>query len=272
MSSTGGSKYRWAMMSYPAEYRDSVGDELVDTANALAGKRWSLRQSLGLLAGGLRIREQFAHNGDWRLAAASGFGIALLVVHLAAAISLTLLTTGLISFGFDFIVINEFPLAGFAVISVLIVLLLTRSTGTRTLVAVAALYIGLSVAVSLSGTHVSFSGLVLPLGILWFIGRYGDGEAVLSKSFVLALGVLLVGFAFAVNDPLAAFVVRFVLILLGIGLIRVRPSLAFAAASAIALNPFGIGALSLENGFFFAIAAVVSGIAYRAVRTAQPAT
>ena len=38
MRRNGGSKYRWAMRAYPAEYRDSVGDELVDTANALGGK------------------------------------------------------------------------------------------------------------------------------------------------------------------------------------------------------------------------------------------
>ena len=90
MSSNGGSDYRLVMRAYPLEYREAVGDELIDTANALSGNRWSLRQSTGLLTGGLRTRERLASNGDWRRAAASGFGIALLLGHLSVALAAAL--------------------------------------------------------------------------------------------------------------------------------------------------------------------------------------
>ena len=56
MSSNGGSNYRWVMRAYPTDYRQAVGDELVDTANALSGNRWSLRQSRAADRRGLEHR------------------------------------------------------------------------------------------------------------------------------------------------------------------------------------------------------------------------
>lgn len=47
--------YRWVIRSYPAPYRRRYGAELIDTALAMHGGRWSAREAAALLAHGLRV-------------------------------------------------------------------------------------------------------------------------------------------------------------------------------------------------------------------------
>ena len=76
---------------------------------------------------------------------------------------------------------------------------------------------------------------------------------------------LLIGFAFAISEPLAPGILKPALILFGIALIRLRPSLAFAAALTVAFTSFGVGTLSYEIGGFTLIAGLVGYFAYRNV-------
>ena len=269
MSSNGGSNYRWVMRAYPADYRQAVGDELVDTANALSGNRWSLRQSAGLLTGGLRTRERLASNGDWRMAAASGFGIALLLGHLSVALAAALFLGGLRASDGVLVSDQQALVAAFAATSALSVLLLVRSTARGTLATLAALQVGLLVATWIGGSLVGVTQ-VLSFATLWFIAKYGDGRAVLSAPLVAGLTALLVGVAFAASEPFAPIVLKPALILLGLGLIRLRPSVAFAAALTVAFNPFIVGSFSAENGGLLLIAGVVGYFAYRNVDREQP--
>ena len=269
MSSNGGSNYRWVMRAYPADYRQAVGDELVDTANALSGNRWSLRQSAGLLTGGLRTRERLASNGDWRMAAARGFGIALLLGHLSVALAAGLFVSNAIPTQGFIVQGNNGILAAFAGVSAVSALLLTRSTGKTTLATIGVLQIVLSLAAWLGSSTVGLSQLV-PLPALWFIGKHGDGKAALSKPLVAVLAALLIGFAFAISEPFAPGILKPALILFGIALIRLRPSLAFAAALTVAFNSFGVGTLSYEFGGFTLIAGLVGYFAYRNVDREQP--
>ena len=269
MSSNGGSNYRWVMRAYPADYRQAVGDELVDTANALSGNRWSLRQSAGLLTGGLRTRERLESNGDWRRAAARGFGIALLLGHLSVALAAGLFVSNAIPTQ-GFIVDGNIGIVGaFAGVSALSVLLLTRSTGKTTLATIGVLEIALSLAALLNSATVGLSQLV-PLAALWFIGKHGDGKPALSKPLVAILAALLIGFAFTISEPFAPVAVRPALILFGIALIRLRPSLAFAAALTVTFNPFVVGSFNYGIGVFALIAGVVGYFAYRNVDQERP--
>ena len=47
--------YRWAIRAYPPRFRRRHGGEIIDTAVDLSDGRWSLRQALSLLLGGLRM-------------------------------------------------------------------------------------------------------------------------------------------------------------------------------------------------------------------------
>lgn len=268
MSNTVGPSYRWVLRSYPAEYREAVGDELVGTANALSGNRWSFRQATGFLIGGLRTRERVANKGDWLLSAARGFGIAMLVAHLAPGLSLALTSTGIIS-ATDWVVEGEMPLGVMAGFALVVVVLLLRGTGKRTLAAIAVLDIGYFVSLWLAGSAIGISWLVISLATLWFIGRYGNGEAVLSKPFVIVLAALLVGLGFTLGEPFAPLILRPALMLAGIALVRIRPSLSFAAALTVASDAFGGDFFNFGNVIVLTVAVAVGAFARRSVERTQ---
>ena len=78
-------RYRWALLAYPRRYRRANGDELADTANRLAGGRWSLRQWWSLLVGGLRTRGRLATGDAPSAIVARGVALGYLVFVLALA-------------------------------------------------------------------------------------------------------------------------------------------------------------------------------------------
>ncbi len=77
------SSYRLSMLAYPASYRQASGAEIVDTANELAGGRWSARQSGALLAEGLRTRARQSTGASPGQAWASGIALALALTYIA---------------------------------------------------------------------------------------------------------------------------------------------------------------------------------------------
>jgi hypothetical protein len=79
------SDYRWATQAYPSAYRKERTDEIVALANELSDGRWSIRQSLGLLAGGLQTRARLATQSSPRGVWESGARSALLVLFIWAA-------------------------------------------------------------------------------------------------------------------------------------------------------------------------------------------
>lgn len=67
------SDYRYALRAYPVDYREEHGWRLAVLANELSPRRWSLRQSASLVAGGLRTRARIStgcsSRGVWEGAA-----------------------------------------------------------------------------------------------------------------------------------------------------------------------------------------------------------
>lgn len=97
----GSSPYRLALRAYPPAYRHQHGGELVDTARALAGGRWSFRQWRSLLIGGLRTRALLASHGSAREVWTSALALALALGYLiptAGMIAYLLGATGGISY------------------------------------------------------------------------------------------------------------------------------------------------------------------------------
>lgn len=227
-----GARYRWVLHAYPKEYREAVGGELVYTANELSGGKWSPRQSLGLLAGGLRTRERIANNGDWLLSAARGLGLALVIQTLSGGLALGLIAAGVDAAPGWELVGGIQPWA-VAVLGVFVVALLVRSTQRPTLLLVASLLMGLEFIVGIAGPEL-FSVYGLASGAwrllsLWALDRFGDGRGLLSARSVVISSIVLVSFAVVVGDPSLTVVAIPTVMVLGLLLIRLRPTWAFAA-------------------------------------------
>lgn len=273
MSSSNGATYRWVLRTYPKEYREVVGGELVDTANQLSGGRWSPRQSLGLVAGGLRTRERFNNDGDWLLSAAHGVGLALLIQSLVGG-----LARGLVAAGMDLgpggLVVGAIPSWVSAVLAMFVAVLLVRSTKRPTLLLITVLFLGVEiVSTVLSPEFFSVSRLwwiAWPLVALWFVDRFGDGRGLLSVPTVALLAIALVLFAVVAGDPFLVSVAIPGLVALGLFSIRLRPTWAFAALALVArgsLNPVNVSLVEL--GIFTATLGVIGLIGWVAVRSVR---
>ena len=272
MSKAKHAKYRWVLSAYPAEYRAAVGHELVDTANALTGGRWSVRQSVGLLAGGLRTRERLSTGGDWKRSAATGLGIGFLVGRLAVGLTVLLLLSGVQSLEYTMDQPGGLPLWLVALLALIEVGLLVRSTRRPTLICIALIEVSFIVALAfgLSGDFgASLSQLIpIELASLWFIDRFGDGRGVLTGKSVGVASVSSVALSFVMGDPALPGVAIVLTLVVGVLFIRLRPTWAFAATSLFL--PFATPDASLVglaiSASYIAVAASLGYVAIRSLR------
>jgi hypothetical protein len=181
-------QYRIALRAYPANYRREHGDELVQTAMELHPNGWSPRESVALLATGLRTRARLATGGSGRQAAASGVRLALLLTYITTLASTVVSRIGLTP---NVTVVGT---TAFLLAPIIPIAVLTRSTRWP-----AALLITVFEAVSqvevfrypllgLAGyrlTVVTSVGIVV--AIAWWLALKGDGRRAASPLATMAL-------------------------------------------------------------------------------------
>ena len=184
------SDYRFAVLTYPPEYRRQRGPEIVALANELAGDRWSIRQWLGLVSGGLRARARSATRSTSRGVWESGTRIALLIwLVIGAANPLTALLQlpGAPKFHEEWYVL-AMPLLLIAALTIStrwwVALLITVHVGWRMWVFASDM------------PQVTFGGgilvsNVLIIGIAWWLALATDGRRAAGIAPTMLLTVLL---------------------------------------------------------------------------------
>lgn len=242
------SSYRLSMLAYPAPYRRANGPEIVDTANELAGGRWSARQSGALLAEGLRTRARQSTGGSPGQAWASGIALALALSHLAS-FAMAIMVYYCQS---DVTVVALSPLRDLLITGIPLAAL-TVTTRWPMVVLVAAPVVLLLYGHQDGGSWsvpwpVIIVGLIPSILLGGAAAAVGDGRRALAP--VQALGLL--GAVVAVGwivSPVAALEVTGLVQLLalpvvGIAVVGLDPRL-LAAASALWLIRAGVGAAAL---------------------------
>ncbi|MEZ5412187.1 MAG: hypothetical protein R2761_29415 [Acidimicrobiales bacterium] len=239
------------MLAYPAPYRRANGAEIVDTANDLAGGRWSARQSGALLAEGLRTRARQSTGGSPGQAWASGIALALALSHVASFAAVVMVYYG----QSDVTVVAPSPLRDLLIVGIPLAAL-TVTTRWPMVVLVAA-PVGLLLYGHQDGGSSSVPGQLIVVGLIPSIllagaaAAVGDGRRALAP--VQALGLL--GAVVAVGwivSPVAALqatglVESIALPVVGIALVGIDPR-PLAAASTIWLIRAGVGAAVLSSG------------------------
>ncbi len=246
------SEYRFAMLAYPPDYREERGPELVGLANRLAGDRWSIRQSLGLVAGGLRTRARTATHGSTREVWASGIRIGLLFWLVMGAASGFVQSTGSES-------IRTSNLSrGLVMLQLPALLALTISTRwwsaalltmTQGAVLVVAWTSSPPIVIDVFGVAMVATAVILS-GLAWWLAIATDGHRAASPT---AVGLLILGTIAIGISPVAQFLVPVYLVLSFLlffgGLIGSRhdPRLAAAGTTVALLLSPGFVTVALFN-------------------------
>ncbi len=242
------SSYRVAILAYPAPYRRANGPEIVDTANELAGGRWSARQSRALLVEGLRTRARLATGGSPRQAWASGIGLAVALSHLASFAMVIVVYSG----GSDVVLVSPSPWRDVLITGLpLAALSLTTRWPTALIVAapVGLLLIG---PLADGSSSVPWSFVVAARGsvvvLACVVSAVGDGRRALSPVWALGLlgAVVIVGRVASVPAAVGAtgWVQLVMLPLAGLAVVRLDPR-PLAVASALWLIQATVGAAAI---------------------------
>ncbi len=263
------SSYRLVMRAFPAEYRQEHGAELVDTANALTDNRWSARQSLSLFNVGLRTRTRIESGDTVQRTWIQGAMLGLLLM-------LTTHTTYVWSYGsWDWG--GRYALE--PLLSALSVILLIRSTSSRSIAGVALLQLGAALSVGFFAIPFLAAPVSLLAGLGGLSRRWGDGRPAGSPTMV-AIVILALSFgplADLGDGFLGGFVLQCGLLALGLTLVRLdpRPLIGAGAWFALELLP---GALmagidsdeSMSTAAYAAIAVALAAFAASAISIRHP--
>ncbi len=234
----------FVIRSYPSDVRHELGDEIVETANLLAPKGWSLRQSASLLAGGLRQRATVSTGRSTKTTWAIGIRSAILfqfIVSTATLIAFQLGARGDVS-SFS-TPINDTIAASLIVIAVLA--FTTRWPAPVTLTA-------FSCWVVYANHNDSFSSVwgltppivfaLLTIGAAWWLAISSDGRRAASP---LMTGILLTGtvaVAYVTNDPgvvVVQLALPAALLIVGLALVSIdpRPSVILGCIATLTILP-----------------------------------
>ncbi len=234
------------MLAYPAPYRRANGAEIVDTANELAGGRWSARQAGALLTEGLRTRARQSTGASPGQAWASGIALALALSFLVSFATVVMLY----SLESDVVVVSPSPWRDL-LITGLPLAALTVTTRWPTVLLVAAplglLLLGPQDAGAWSVPWPVVAVGWIPMVILaGAVAAVGDGRRALSPGWAIGLVGAIVAVGWFLS-PVAAFEVaawgQLMVLPLGVAVVWLDPR-PLAAASALGL----IQAMTLASG------------------------
>ena len=197
-------RYRWAMRSYPPHYRRSHGAEIVDTARALDGGHWSLRQATSLVAGGFLTRGRLASAEGAAAVWRAGLGLALWWWLASAAASLIAWRFGIHPDDTNLDVASRSTQVFVALVSALLALSLSTRWPTATVVTTLSVSLGVSDAGPGAGQRVVVITAAAAVVAGWWLAVRGSGRPVVRPAGSIISVAVLVASAALVGDPARA--------------------------------------------------------------------
>lgn len=238
------SDYRFVIRAYPTEVRHELGDEIVETANLLAPKGWSLRQSASLLTGGLRARATASTGRSTKTTWAIGIRSAIIFQFITG-------TAGLIAFKLgargDVSSISPSPTDMIAA-SIVVITILAFTTRWPAAIALTAFSCWLTYA-TLDDSFSSAWGITPPIvyalmtiASAWWLATSSDGRRAASPPMIALLLPGAVAVAYFTNDPDVVVVqlgLPASLLIMGLALMSIdpRPSVVLGCIATFTILP-----------------------------------